>query len=184
LKRGKPLKRGGPLQRKTPLKTKSKLKASRGLEPGKPLERRKPMKRAPMKRARPRVSLFDDRAMRRQWHDDVVATAARDGRGRRVCPVCETAEQRGTNPLEAHHVTSQELIRKYVRALRLPAYQASEMLARLRWDVRNGLPVCRRCHDLHTRAQERIPLRLVTPGARQFARELIAEYLLDRYYTA
>lgn len=181
MKRGRPLKRGGPPKRRTP------LKATKGLEPGKPLERRSEIKRTPMKRtgsfrrARPRVPLFDDKAMHSRWYNTVIATASRDSRGRRVCPVCETPEHKA-NPLEAHHVTSQELIRKHVRALRLPARQASEMLARLRWDKRNGLPVCRRCHDLHTRAISRIPLRLVTPKARQFARELVAEYLLDRYY--
>jgi hypothetical protein len=84
-----------------------------------------------------------------------------------------------TNPLQAHHVTPQEKIREYARTLGAGRL----VLRRLLWDKRNGLPLCRRCHDLHTRAVTRVPLKLVPAGAVDFARELELDYLLERNYT-
>lgn len=170
MKRSKPLRSrsaglrtGSALKRKTPLK-----QVSSSLKQGKPLKTRK------------RIPLFDDREMRKAWRKQVLARAPVE-RGVRICPACGKPPTK-VNPLEAHHVTSREVIRKYVRSLRLPAPEAAELLARLCWDVRNGIAVCRRDHDLHTRAQKRLPRALVTARNRQFAREILAEFLLDRYY--
>ena len=76
-----------------------------------------------------------------------------------------------TGRLEAHHVVTQQHIRK--RGLD----------DALRWNVHNGIGVCERAHARHTRAIERIPrdclpqstIKLIetTPGLKGY---------LDRYY--
>lgn len=162
------------------------LKRRAALAPGKPLDRRTPLKQtATLRRTgfgstKSRRSVFDDRQMREAWIAHVLATAPVREK-KRCCPVCDRQESK-QNPLQGHHIVAQETIRRHVRSLRLPAREAARLLARLRWDVRNGLPVCTRCHDLHTRAVARIPLALIGRKARQFARELLCEYQLDRYY--
>lgn len=80
--------------------------------------------------------------------------------------------------VQAHHVTPQEKIRQWARARRLD----DESLASLLWDPANGLAACRRHHDRHTLATRRIPLDAVRQAARDFARGLGLEHLLDVHY--
>jgi hypothetical protein len=145
------------LERSTPLRSVSQLKAR---------QKRKP--------------LFDERAMREVWHDHVLALAPKR-RGHRVCPVCDQVPST-ENPFEAHHVLPKAAIKKFVAGLQLAKPEAAERLARLLWDFRNGLPVCRRCHSRHTSAYKRITIVLLTRKHRQFARELGLEHLLEQTY--
>lgn len=145
------------------------------------LERRTPLaSTGPLKTRPKRKPLFDERAMRDEWHDHVIAQAPKR-RGHRVCAVCEQAPSR-ENPLQAHHVTEKQAIKKVVAALQLGPREAAEKLGRLLWDFRNGLPVCQRCHSRHTGAFRRIPIALVTRKHRQFARELGLEHLIEALY--
>lgn len=72
--------------------------------------------------------------------------------------------------LEAHHVITQQQLRK---AGRLD----------LLWDPRNGATVCELAHRRHTRAIQRIPLRLLPDRCVRFAAEYGFSRLLNRYYT-
>lgn len=81
-------------------------------------------------------------------------------------------------PLEAHHVTTKEAIKRYARSKRLDRRSTVALL----WDPSNGLAICDRHHDRHTTAHQRIPLALVPAGALTFARTLGLDYLLDRTY--
>jgi hypothetical protein len=138
------------------------------------------LKRTPL-RSRAQRKLYDDTEMRTAWIRHVLAQAPKDEQGKQVCPVCRRRPDRN-NRLEGHHIVERQYLRKHVRAQRLPAEQAARLLARLFWDVRNGLPVCTRCHDKHTRGKQRIPFALIDAKAHQFAREVLADYTLDRYY--
>jgi hypothetical protein len=59
----------------------------------------------------------------------------------------------GRAELQAHHVIGQQVLRRYARELKLKRATAQRVL----WDRRNGVPVCRRCHERHTCAYVRIP---------------------------
>ena len=134
--------------------------------------RRSSLKRKARLHARAREFSEDEAALAALWHKAVLALAPRV-QGLRVCPVCRRPVR-----LSAHHVVSREWLRRYIRTHALPPGEASAVL----WDVRNGLPCCEKDHDLHTRAQQRFPAVLLTRANREFAREVGAEYLLDRYY--
>lgn len=71
--------------------------------------------------------------------------------------------------LEAHHVVTQQQLRKIGRD-------------DLRWDVRNGLTLCERHHRRHTRALTRVPFELLRPENVAFAEELGVVWILGRYY--
>lgn len=144
------------------------------------LKRTSSLNRSTLKAKPKKRPLFDEREMRREWHDHVIAQAPTRGR-HHVCPVCGVVPSQ-TNRFEAHHVTTKEAIKNYVDGLGLDAREAAERLARLLWDFRNGLACCQRCHSRHTMAKKRISVRLVTRKHRQFARELGLEYLIDRLY--
>lgn len=108
-----------------------------------------------------------------RWHRIVA------GRG---CQVCPRLGRACDGPVQAHHVTTQQYIKRYVRGLGLPQAQHLDMLARLLWDTRNGLGVCYRAHRRHTNATERIPLALVPEQARAFAEEIGLAYVLPKQY--
>jgi hypothetical protein len=127
-----------------------------------PIDRKTQLKR----RARPPIGT---REQREAWKREVCAE------GYATCSV-PGGEHEG--PIEAHHVISQEKLKDYARGLRLDADQLAELI----WDKRNGIAVCRRHHDLHTRAIVRLPRAAVTPEAREFAHELGLERLIDRGY--
>lgn len=92
------------------------------------------------------------------------------------CPVVDDGPCEG--PLEAHHVIPQQAIRKWARA----AHVGSDVLADALWDPGNGLAVCRRHHDRHTRAVCRLPVSAIPATSLVFARALGLEHLLARYY--
>lgn len=173
-----------PLRRKTPLKAKKGLERSQ-----KPLESRTPLRSQSglartgglSQRRTPPLVAPDEAIRRGGWHDAVIRGAPRQQKGQAVCPVCRKPPSR-KNPLEAHHVVSQQSIRRYVAGLGLVRVQAVERLSALLWDVRNGLAVCRRCHDLHTRAKQRIPRAVLNDDHVAFAAEIGLGRLLDRYY--
>lgn len=164
------MKRGAPLRRKSPLKPR------RGLSPG----RSRPGSAKPGESDAAREQrLRDAEALRRaaaKWKATVCHRKA-------VCAVCGRGPEPG-NPLDAHHVTEKRTIKRYVSGLRLPEREEQEVLRRLLYDARNGMAVHKREHERHTNAVERIPLRCVTSKHRQFAAEVGAAHLIERYYAA
>jgi hypothetical protein len=52
------------------------------------------------------------------------------------------------------------------------------------WDLRNQLPLCRQCHDMHHRAQRRVPRELLRRENIAFARMLALGWLIEREYPA
>jgi len=112
----------------------------------------------------PRPSRASDDASSAERLDFKVAVLALDGR----CLVhADQADCAG--PLQAHHVLTQQQLRKRGHAGRL-------------WDPANGMTICKHAHDRHTLAAERIALDVVPERCKRFARELDLEYLLERFY--
>lgn len=72
-------------------------------------------------------------------------------------------------PLQAHHVLSQQHLRRAGMGGRL-------------WDTRNGVAVCESAHTDHTRATRRISVDVLPWAAWEFARECGMEWRLERYY--
>ena len=77
--------------------------------------------------------------------------------------------------LQAHHVIEQKRIRKL----------GPEVL----WDSRNGLALCfdpapNRCHERHTLAVRRIPLRCLRSENFEFADEHGFAWAIDRFYAS
>jgi hypothetical protein len=93
-----------------------------------------------------------------------VAVLALDGR----CLAHADADD-CEGPLQAHHVLSQQQLRKRGFASRL-------------WDPANGMTVCEGAHSRHTLAGERLALAIVPARCIRFAGELDLEYLLERFY--
>jgi hypothetical protein len=140
------------------------------------------MSRASLKRrTNPKKGYDEDAAQ--DWHDHTIKRARQKvaGQVRYVCPGC--GKTRSERDMQAHHVVTQEAIRGYVNSLRLPLNEALDLLRRLLWDRRNGLPVCRWCHERHTKAVKRLARSLLDSKAWQFAAELNLERHLTRYYT-
>jgi hypothetical protein len=93
-----------------------------------------------------------------------VAVLALDGR------CLAHADQRDcSGPLQAHHVLSQQQLRKRGFPERL-------------WDPANGMTVCEGAHSRHTLAVERLTIAAVPARCIRFARELDLEHLLERFY--
>lgn len=88
---------------------------------------------------------------------------------RRVCIRGCVMEHFHCGDLQAHHILTQQQLRKHG-------------LKHLLWDTRNGLPLCDRAHDRHHSAHERIPRDLLPAGALQFAEEVGLMHLIERYY--
>lgn len=74
-------------------------------------------------------------------------------------------------PLQAHHVVTQQQLRKAGR---------HDLL----WDPANGMTICEGAHAKHTKASRRIPLSRVPARARRFAAEHGFAHVLARYYAA
>jgi hypothetical protein len=88
---------------------------------------------------------------------------------------------------QAHHVLSQELIRAYVRGLRLPEAQERRLLRKLLSDTRNRIWLCAGplgCHQQFEGAMLVIPRSKVPWSAFVFAAELGDRYVarLERDY--
>lgn len=73
------------------------------------------------------------------------------------------------DPLEGHHVISQQALRK-------------RGLHDFLWDVRNGVGVCGRAHRRHDLATERIPREKLPPCVWEFAAEHGLTWYLERFY--
>lgn len=85
------------------------------------------------------------------------------------CVLKGVRDDRCEGDLQAHHVITQQQLRK-------------RGLSDVAWDVRNGMGLCERHHRRHTNATERIPYELVSAGTHEFAAELELGWLIDRYY--
>lgn len=94
-----------------------------------------------------------------------IAVLALDGR----CLAHADASDCG-GPLQAHHVLSQQQLRKHGHADRL-------------WDPANGMAVCERSHSRHSLAVERLPIAVVPERCIRFAAELDLGHLLERFYS-
>jgi hypothetical protein len=80
---------------------------------------------------------------------------------------------------EGHHVI-------YQQELRHAAHEKGIEFESIRWDQRNLLPLCARCHTAHHQGHGRIPLRLVIaelPDIIYFAQEINRMWFLGRTYS-
>lgn len=74
-------------------------------------------------------------------------------------------------PTDPHHVVYAQHLRRHG----LP-----------QWDVRDGLPLCRPCHEAHHNGSKRLPLTALTDSNLEFAFEQLGAYAwdyLNRRYT-
>lgn len=186
LRRNRPLRRGSPLKNKKPLERKTAL--SRG---DKPLERKTPLKPGkPLKPGEPlRSKPSDFNKMPKAWRGPWAhwrATVTEVG----VCAVCgrgpkaREPEKRVGVGLDPHHVIPARYIRAFTDRLRhtmLPR-EFRPFQAAVLFDVRNGLCLCRDCHEAHETGAERVPRELVPDSAVWFAREIGLERLIERFY--
>lgn len=88
------------------------------------------------------------------------------------CAIC------GARQVQGHHILRQQDLRRAAQALDLE-------FERLRWDDRNRLPLCEKCHGLHHARQRPVPLQVLikhAPKVFQMARELELEESLRRQY--
>jgi hypothetical protein len=71
-------------------------------------------------------------------------------------------------PLDPHHVIAKQALKKHGLSSQL-------------WNADNGIPLCRRHHERHETAVERVPKALLPLKAILFAQFFGLEHLLDRY---
>lgn len=79
------------------------------------------------------------------------------------CAVCGNPAHQG------HHVIEKQVLRR-------------EGLAHLLWDLRNLLPLCAHCHELHHNASRRVPWAALRLENVEFAQEVGLLYRLRRMY--
>jgi hypothetical protein len=115
----------------------------------------------------------EDRAASRAWNRAaeaqgcVMCAAELDGHDR--FPVsARTRRERAWDlaKIDGHHIIAKQALKRWG-------------LFALLWDVRNMLPLCRYHHFRHEQAYQRVPRDLLPRRAREFAREINAEYMLD-----
>ena len=102
-----------------------------------------------------------------------------------VCGVGPKARDLGKRRfvvLDPHHVIPARHLRRFVSAMRLEEEKAETMLLVFLYDRRNGVCVCRDCHEDHEKAVRRIPRSVLPKEAFQFAREIGREWLIERLY--
>ena len=106
-----------------------------------------------------------------------------------VCCVCgEGPKAKGAarqpKRLDPHHIISQRSIRRYMGQFRkyLTGEEWEAKLVALLYDARNGLCVCRECHQAHEKRTKPIPRALVPAAAVEFATELHLEWQIERDY--
>lgn len=87
--------------------------------------------------------------------------------------VCEVCHEHPAD--EAHHVVKEQTLRKFARSYGFD-FQA------VRFDVRNRLWVCSRCHAPHTNASKRIHITVLQPRHFEFAEEHKLTWMLEREY--
>lgn len=127
------------------------------------------MKRTELKRRPWRRSIPGDRALREAFRYEVLLRGGFE---------CAVTTGRCAGPLQAHHVLPKEHIIKLARSEKW----TSTRLAASLWNPDNGLAVCERHHDLHTRAIKRIPHSALADEALLFAIDLGLEHRIDRDY--
>lgn len=152
MKRSGPPKRTAPLTGATSLK-RSALKATQGFK-----QRTAPLKRkAAVKAAGLGLPNRDI-----EYDYGLLVTAvctAPHPSGRRVAVGCVKC---GARSEDAHHVYPKQ-------RLAWASVKLAEPAGRLQMDTRNVVPVCRRCHDLHESAHERLPAAAIPEAAWIFA---------------
>jgi hypothetical protein len=84
------------------------------------------------------------------------------------CLMAGRSRERCGGILDPHHVIAKQALKKHGLSSQL-------------WNADNGIPLCRRHHERHETAVERVPRSLLPAEALAFAEELGLEYLLDRY---
>lgn len=117
----------------------------------------KPLKRSALKRKPPKP------------RGDIVGYIWRRDLG--PCAVCVHEGGTCRGQVQAHHVISQECLRKHGFSTRL-------------MDLRNRLPVCEHRHEQHTNRFRPIPRELLPASAFEFADETGLGWWLDRQYPA
>lgn len=170
LKRKKGMPRAQKEMKRAPLKPGTKEMAR-----GKPLERRTPLSRGRWNRNAWEQFSARMASAHAAWKKKVT---------RSRCAMCAArgVEIDAHSTRDAHHILPARYIRRYVRSLQLPAEDAAKLLRSLLYDHRNGLCLCRRCHDKHETGHTRVPRSLLPVKALQFARELRLDYVIERLY--
>lgn len=153
------MKRGGPLKRAKGLVRKTALKATEGLETRTPLERKTRLSKRPF--SSDLVSPGYDYG---EFFRSVCIVPCEKFRGYKMarCIVCEGVAE------DAHHVIPKQRLKAIAGRLSMTPDETSDLLM----DRRNGVPLCRRCHDLHESAHKRIPRSKLPPKAIAFAKFL------------
>lgn len=169
MKRSRPMNRAKAPMKRTP------LKAGKPLAAGKPLERKTPLKRGRWTRVT--WELWDklDAAAHAEWKRKVT---------RLRCARCAARgrEHDADNRRDPHHILPARYLRRYVRGLRLPADEARVLLRSLLYDPRNGMCLCRKCHENHENASHSVLREMIPAKAWQFAEELGMAHVLERLY--
>lgn len=133
-------------------------------------KRQKPMKRTPIKRngapkRKPKKAMNADERAKLLIETRAFKEAARR---QQVCALCGK-EATNSNPWEAHHVITQSFLKR-------------EHLDQ--WHPDNSLRLCQApCHDQHTRAFIRLPLRCLTDRNIAYAVALLGEEKAHTYLT-
>jgi 5-methylcytosine-specific restriction endonuclease McrA len=137
------------------MKRSGPLKRTKALARGKVTLKRTPLKVRAQRRPP------DEVALARIFHEQVT----RGGR-------CASCGQLGNAlcPIEAHHVLEKSGLRR--------AGHGPEVV----WDLRNGMPLCRRCHERHTSRVEPVRRRRVPRSAWRFAAQHNLTWLLEQRY--
>lgn len=120
--------------------------------------KRRPLKRGKQLRRRPwRTVAQGDRELR-----DAFTRAVLERAGYR----CARAGAGGcAGQLDAHHVIPKAAIKAHART----KHWSSSVTRAVVWNPENGLCLCRRHHDLHERAIDRVPRDLIPSTAIAFA---------------
>lgn len=100
------------------------------------------------------------------------AVLKRDGLSRPCVVGC------GRVAVEAHHIVYKRTLSNFLDLYDIEEYPLERQVT----DPRNGLPLCRHCHDNHHNASQPIPRELIPEVAWDFARELRLDWWLERHY--
>lgn len=172
MKRRKPLKRGRSAQQ-----SKKRIKRTPLAPSTKPLKRTK-LTRSVSAILKPPKSFAQPHA---RFKANILAAG--------MCRICGRGpkailkSQRVPVILDPHHVIPQRYIRRHVSAMRLRDGEAEiALLAKLLFDERNGMCVCRDCHDAHETAGRRITRAEIPESAVEFAIELEMLHVIERFY--
>jgi 5-methylcytosine-specific restriction endonuclease McrA len=121
-----------------------------------------PLRRSQLRRALPETMSREERLAAARWRELVLASG--------FCAVCGSARH-----LEGHHVIPQRFLRSLERRLGLGA-------GTLLWDPTLGMALCRRCHERHELAVERVARSALPARTCERAHELGFDLLIERMY--